>query len=625
MRRFAVLYINPYLKSWKYRRKCRILALVLGLSLSAVSVRAQKPAHPLTVGDVINLLKKRVPPERIIFSGEKYRLGFQLSPKIERELRQEGATSELLQALKNLSDVPPATPVAPGLGAADTALLLGAMNPAQVAKEHFSRGDEFFAKADWRPAIAEYCEAFQIKPDLNETRLSLAHAFENAEDWQDAGDVYREIVSLEPSNSEIHLLLGIALRKAGDWNGAILAEKEAISLKPDSAEAHHQLGIALRTIGDWDGDIAEQQLTVRLDPKHYAAYQELGVAQGILGRWNDEVADERKAIQLQPSDVQAHVALSKALMRRGDLGGASAELRKVADLKPANGAAHAALGTALEIEGNKQGALNEYRAATKLDPTNVRFQRLYKGLAQALGVGGRSDNAQEHQPNNIVETQALPLYVPNPPYTDQALKAGFHGSCTFELKVEKNGNVASVKETGKKLGNGIDQQVIATGRTWKFRPEMRNGVPVSSVVHTTVEYIPGDVEPESKPSRGTSGAEYQDPCSTRAIGKEPGQVFSFRANDLTSEITPPTLIFAHDPPYTEEARKDKIHGAAILSIVVDSKGNVAYVREEPPILGGGLEESAMQTVFSWKFKPGTRNGRPVAVQVMVQVNFRLFD
>jgi protein TonB len=41
-------------------------------------------------------------------------------------------------------------------------------------------------------------------------------------------------------------------------------------------------------------------------------------------------------------------------------------------------------------------------------------------------------------------------------------------------------------------------------------------------------------------------------------------------------------------------------------------------------LGLGLDEKAIEAVSNWQFEPATRNGKPVAVQLNVEVNFRLY-
>ena len=41
-------------------------------------------------------------------------------------------------------------------------------------------------------------------------------------------------------------------------------------------------------------------------------------------------------------------------------------------------------------------------------------------------------------------------------------------------------------------------------------------------------------------------------------------------------------------------------------------------------LGLGLDEKAIEAVRNWKFEPALKDGKPVAVQINVEVNFRLY-
>ena len=41
-------------------------------------------------------------------------------------------------------------------------------------------------------------------------------------------------------------------------------------------------------------------------------------------------------------------------------------------------------------------------------------------------------------------------------------------------------------------------------------------------------------------------------------------------------------------------------------------------------LGMGLDEKAIEAVRKWKFEPAMKDGKPVAVQISVEVNFRLY-
>jgi len=38
----------------------------------------------------------------------------------------------------------------------------------------------------------------------------------------------------------------------------------------------------------------------------------------------------------------------------------------------------------------------------------------------------------------------------------------------------------------------------------------------------------------------------------------------------------------------------------------------------------GLDQSALETVRTWRFEPGTKDGQPVPVWMYIEVNFRLY-
>jgi TonB family protein len=89
-------------------------------------------------------------------------------------------------------------------------------------------------------------------------------------------------------------------------------------------------------------------------------------------------------------------------------------------------------------------------------------------------------------------------------------------------------------------------------------------------------------------------------------------------------VSAPVPIYQPDPEYSEEARKLKMQGAVLVRAIVGTDGHVLQASVEHP-LGYGLDERALQSVRSWRFKPAMKDGRlPVAVQVYVSVDFRLF-
>lgn len=87
-------------------------------------------------------------------------------------------------------------------------------------------------------------------------------------------------------------------------------------------------------------------------------------------------------------------------------------------------------------------------------------------------------------------------------------------------------------------------------------------------------------------------------------------------------VSAPTILHKVEPEYSEEARKAKFQGTVLIFIVVDELGNPRDLKVIRP-LGLGLDQKALEAVQQWKFNPGKKDGRPVAVQATIEVNFRL--
>jgi TonB family protein len=88
-------------------------------------------------------------------------------------------------------------------------------------------------------------------------------------------------------------------------------------------------------------------------------------------------------------------------------------------------------------------------------------------------------------------------------------------------------------------------------------------------------------------------------------------------------VTVPRVIFSPEPAFSDEARKSKTQGVVVLMLVVGKDGHPydVYVQQS---LGMGLDEKAIEAVRSWRFRPATFGGQPVATQIAVEVQFHLY-
>lgn len=100
------------------------------------------------------------------------------------------------------------------------------------------------------------------------------------------------------------------------------------------------------------------------------------------------------------------------------------------------------------------------------------------------------------------------------------------------------------------------------------------------------------------------------------IGDDPGR-FGNVASQVICRVCP-------DPLYSDEARKTKIQGSVLLSVLVGADGRVHDIHILRGI-GMGLDENAIQSVRTWQFIPAAdATHHPIASWIKVETTFRLY-
>lgn len=98
-------------------------------------------------------------------------------------------------------------------------------------------------------------------------------------------------------------------------------------------------------------------------------------------------------------------------------------------------------------------------------------------------------------------------------------------------------------------------------------------------------------------------------------------VFTFSKEDAS--VTAPKPEDTPEPVMNDLARRERIQGTLLFTIVVDKKGTISDIKTDKA-LGYGLEENSIESLKKWRFKPATRNGEPVALRFPVEVSFHLY-
>jgi TonB family protein len=85
----------------------------------------------------------------------------------------------------------------------------------------------------------------------------------------------------------------------------------------------------------------------------------------------------------------------------------------------------------------------------------------------------------------------------------------------------------------------------------------------------------------------------------------------------------PHRVFTPDPEYDDKARKKRIQGTVVLSLIVTKEGRTADV-QVTRTLTPGLDKQAIKAVSQWRFDPVIQDGKACPMRIAVEVSFKLY-
>ena len=89
-------------------------------------------------------------------------------------------------------------------------------------------------------------------------------------------------------------------------------------------------------------------------------------------------------------------------------------------------------------------------------------------------------------------------------------------------------------------------------------------------------------------------------------------------------VESPVVLHEEKPLYTAGAMRAKVQGIVEVEAIVMTDGTVGQVQIVRSLDDRfGLDEKAIEAVKRWRFRPGTRQGKPVAVLVNIELTFTL--
>lgn len=133
------------------------------------------------------------------------------------------------------------------------------------------------------------------------------------------------------------------------------------------------------------------------------------------------------------------------------------------------------------------------------------------------------------------------------------------------------------------------------------------------------------VQPTGIPGTGPAAAAVAGPGTPGPAGAEaPGGEADLPV-EAGGGIVGPVLIESSGvkPVYPEEALRAGLEGLVVLEAIVDERGRVGHDVKVVRRLGHGCDEAAVAAVRQWRFRPATRDGKPIKVRRIFPILFRL--
>lgn len=186
-----------------------------------------------------------------------------------------------------------------------------------------------------------------------------------------------------------------------------------------------------------------------------------------------------------------------------------------------------------------------------------------------------------------------------PDYTDAAKARKVQGIVEMVVLVQADGTPGQDVRVIKSLDPDLDQQAIKAVRQWRFKPGTKDGEPVAVDVNVEMSFTLRDGPKAAEPSKPPV--------------YKPGE----------DGVKVPVLVKEVKPSYTDAAKARGVQGTVELVAIVKADGTVDDDVRVSRSLDTDLDQQAIIATRQWTFKPGTKDGKAVDVQVNIELTFTL--
>ncbi len=211
---------------------------------------------------------------------------------------------------------------------------------------------------------------------------------------------------------------------------------------------------------------------------------------------------------------------------------------------------------------------------------------------------------------DFVPVEVMPemIYEKPPEKTKNYSKNGTKVSVWVKAQVGVDGSVLKA-QVGKSSGSKLcDDSAVKAAYNNKFKPGIQNGKPVACWVTYKVEF--------------RIDKSYKENITEEQLDKNSDSSFPGPDEPVSVDIMP-VILKEKQPEYPTLTKAAGIEGIVWIKAFIDENGDVLNAMIAKSSGSYSLDNSALEAANENKFKPATRDGKPIAVWVTYRVVFSL--
>lgn len=241
------------------------------------------------------------------------------------------------------------------------------------------------------------------------------------------------------------------------------------------------------------------------------------------------------------------------------------------------------------------------------DPAGLGLQLEPSESTRGVPVDADSDGNLSSSDSRL-KVGALTKRV-DPVYPQIARTARVGGTVVLRCEIATDGTVEELNYvSGPPL---LMRSAMDAVRQWRYQPTLRDGEPVEVSTKVTIVYTLGVQNAGGAPPEGT----------VTPNSNQRGTTNDEKPIRVGGNVIAAMLIHQVAPKYPSDAKKKGIEGTVVLHAIIEKDGTI---RELKLVSGPSeLVDSAMDAVRQWKYRATVIEGKPVAVDTVISVVYRL--